>query len=151
MLNKGHIIISWDPGGTTGLAIIQYTGGTSFDVLRIAEVSWGSRFETTKAVLLAYSAIRHNLTIVVETFRLREDKKEDLVGSDFPSCQVIGIIQAWCYDFGILDNIVYQEPGIKSRTGILERHYDLVKGSEHKKDAYQHARYYIVHEASKSR
>jgi hypothetical protein len=151
-LERDTVIISWDPGVTTGLVIVRYIGGTNFDVLRAEEVKWADRFSTSRNTIASYSQMTPRPIIVCESFYLRADEASNQVGSDFPSCQLIGIIECWCYEFSLGDRFYKQNPDVKSRTGILERHYNLVKSPrDHMKDAYQHARYFIVHEVSKSR
>jgi len=142
-------ILAFDPGVTTGACLIATEDDSwQFQVVNVLEIPWESRFATIKALIdgtYSIAGLQPPDAIVAEAFRLRQSRAYQQAGSDFPSSQVVGIIQAYIYDrYGSLDRYHTQEPVSMARVKILPEHKDLVAGSEHKKDAYKHARYFHV-------
>ena len=141
-------ILAFDPGRTTGVCIARATEN-NFAVMQVSEIPWSGRFALIKAFIHGISPTTNSAlpspdVIVIESFRLRQNRALQLSGSNFPSSQVTGIIQAFAWQLDLLDHIVFQEPPVMNRVQILPDDLDIVKGSEHKKDAYKHARYYYV-------
>ena len=140
-------VISIDPGHTTGVCIAQTTPD-SFEVVKTLEIPWAHRFGGLQTLLGGTYTIQGvPLTpeaVVIENFRLRPDKAHSQIGQTFPSSQIIGIVQAFLYAAGYLEILEVQEPGQRTRVKILDNHKEMVSGSQHLKDAYQHARYYWI-------
>lgn len=140
--NRG-IVMSWDPGGTTGVCVAEWSPriqGT-FRVIYNSVVLWPSRLARIRELIDEYVPE----TTVVESFKLYEHKAQDQIGSNFPSSQVIGIIEAYLYMTG-LNLPVYQSASLicgKPPVLILAEHNALLHHSEHGRDAYKHARYWI--------
>ena len=140
-------LVAFDPGKTTGVCVADVTKH-DFQLRTCFEMSWESRFEVVEALISGTyfnPKVPHVPEIVVaESFRLRQGRALEQAGSDFPSVNVIAIIQTFLYLHGPerqLD-LKLQEPGMRSRVKVLDEHKQWVKGSSHKLDAYQHARLY---------
>lgn len=141
-------ILAFDPGRTTGACLIR-TNDRGFEVVRAVEIPWENRFRETMALVSSMYQFptdkpQPQIAIVIENFRLRRGRAVEQSGSDFPSSQVLGAIGAWAYMWDLTDKIALQEPSVIGRVQILPEHEVHVKGSEHKKDAYKHARYYFI-------
>lgn len=146
-------ILAIDPGRTTGICLVE-SASDGLRLVEVREILWDDRFDQLKALL--DSMFLHPLlqepqpvgAVVIETFRLRQGRAYEQSGSDFPSTQVIAIVQTllWVRDPFYLTRLFYQEPAIIGRVKILDEHVNYVAGSEHKKDAYRHARFfYLAH------
>ena len=138
-------ILAIDPGLTTGACILDATP-TGFKVVTAVEIPWAQRFSMLAAFVLDMSSLLPSTPVafVVESFRLRQGRAFQLSGSDFPSSQVIGAFECLLHMYNMSHLLTMQEPGVMSRVQILPEHFYDVEGSEHKKDAYKHARYYFV-------
>jgi len=143
-------ILAVDPGRTTGICLLD-SDGDRIKVETAYEILWEDRFPGLKA-LVACTLVNHinrplsTLAVVIESFRLRQGRAQELAGSDFPSLQIIGILQAFMYVVSpeLVAQIVFQEPSCMTRVSILEADRSWVEGSPHKMDAYKHARYYSL-------
>jgi len=136
-LQAGQLITVIDPGVTTGVCQMRYLGKRDFDVLCVVEVPWDRRFSLREYI----KGVQY---IVIERFALYETHKNDMVNNTFPSVQVIGICDAYMYEYDMLDRVTFQPASSMTQVAILPQHEYLVRGSEHKKDAYRHGRYYIL-------
>lgn len=155
-LKPESYIIAFDPGRTTGLVIAYYYGGRNFEITRAEEIRWHNRMQITRDVLWYY--MPKLCLIIIEDFKLFEDKAEDQAGDDMPSSQMIGIIECRAFDLGLNEITIKQMPGVKNRVQVLDRHYRslLIENeetkrmivSEHTFDAYKHIRHRIVKELS---
>lgn len=163
------IILALDPGRTTGACAIE-TLDSGFRVITALEIPWENRLPILEALLdgTYYSQVPQlPEAVVVETFRLRQGRALEQTGSDFPSSQVIGSIQAFLHldklprppgqgflypnenrAYG-LDRLHFQEPVCMSRVEILPGDFSFVSGSEHRKDAYKHARFFYLSQIKK--
>jgi hypothetical protein len=136
-LIAGAKITIIDPGVTTGVCQLLYLGKRDFEVICVVEVPWERRF-----ALREYIAGVHH--IVIERFALYASHKDQMVNNTFPSVQVIGICEAYMNELDMLDAVTYQPASSMTQVAILPHHEYLVRGSEHKKDAYKHGRYFIL-------
>lgn len=175
------IILAIDPGRTTGACAIKTNNGhKGFELLTALEIPWENRLELLEVLIdgtyFDQKVPQPPEAIVIENFRLRQGRAFEQSGSDFPSSQLIGAVQAFLWmDKPLLDQVVhvgrdghavrkyllgpqertriygldrlhFQEPSCMSNVKIEPEHNDWVRGSEHKKDAYKHARfYYLAH------
>jgi hypothetical protein len=133
-------IVSFDPGETTGIVVAQWESGRTFLVTRAEEMFWGERFSKVKRTLQTY---KPSYT-VVEAFRLYPHRAQSQIGKDFPSAQLIGIIQSYAYELGLLDSVVLQPAASRSSVKIAPEHKSVLGSSPHIKDAYAHVRYFII-------
>lgn len=144
ILKPGDVVLAVDPGQTTGICCATYRGGDDgfqFDVMACREIVWVERF-----------ALRHYVPavdwIVTESFTLYESKKDSQVNSYFPSVRVIGILEALVNEMpGVRldpEDIVFQGASQRKSVKVQEKHLMFVRGSAHKRDAYQHLRYFII-------
>lgn len=140
-------ILSVDPGYTTGICIAK-CDADEFEVIEAGEVKWALYHRVLHTLLAGtYAPQGVPLTfdfVIVEQFRLRFDKAMTQVGQTFPSVKVISTVETFLWLYNRAPSLVFQEPSQHDRVKILEEHNDLVKGSEHKKDAYRHARYFWI-------
>jgi hypothetical protein len=143
-------ILAIDPGQTTGVCLIHTTpSDKGFEVDICEEIPWGDRFWHLEALIregyCPEGPPHPPEVVVVEQFRLRQGRAYEQSGSDFPSCQVIGIVEAFLF-IRQLPNTKYvlQEPGAMSRVMVSANDIEWVKGSPHKQDAYRHARYFYL-------
>lgn len=103
------------------------------------EFSWGERFLVAEWV----DSMNPDV-IIMESFRLYAHEAQNLIGSDFPSCQVIGMVEARLFEMHKLGKLVYQPAYNTKGVIVLPEHTSKVGGSEHRKDAYKHLRYYVA-------
>jgi hypothetical protein len=143
-------IVSVDPGQTTGWVEGIYDSETrEWDVRDAKEIAWENRFligplltsptcfeDVVPPLLPSY--------VICEQFTLYAHKATDQIGSHFPAVRVIGTLEAFLYEMGILDRLIFQGASVRERTQVMAIHYPFVAASQHKIDAYQHLRYFIV-------
>jgi hypothetical protein len=135
-------ILAFDPGKTTGYCRLKVSGdGTEFAIVEAQEISWLERLPTLFNII---ASAESGSNVVIEAFRLFPHKASAQIGSDFPSSQVIGTIETFCFISHERLTIEYQQPGDISRVQVLERDLPHVAGSPHKIDAYRHARLYFL-------
>ena len=140
-------VIGIDPGQTTGYVDI-HLNGSSWQVVDAQEITWDERFRL--GPLLAGTPSDNIVGpplpdyVVVEQFTLYAHKAQEQIGSHFPSARVIGTLEAYMYDAGIIDRLIFQPASVRSLVKIMPAHEAILTGSPHKRDAYQHARYFLV-------
>ena len=136
-------ILAFDPGRVTGFCRMTVDDkGLDFLIMNSFEIDWDERLATIYHI---FTKAQEDDYIVVEAFRLFPHKAMQQVGSDFPSSQVIGIIEAMCYINQVQPKqVVYQVPGDISRVQVLDKDLEYVAGSPHKIDAYRHARLFFL-------
>lgn len=134
-----YMVLGIDPGYTTGTCLLGLHGNGEIEVLEAHKYEWSKRFEIIPLVE-RLTATGTRVTIVVESFRLYPHKAQQLVGDDFPSVRVIGMVEAacWMHNFA---QIHFQTASQIRRVQVL---HDLPIRSEHIRDAYRHARLFIV-------
>lgn len=135
-------IVSFDPGETTGMVVGEWYEWRpkTFNLAFHGEIPWGRRFAGVKDAIRTYSPD----FVVVESFRLYSHRAKTQIGKDFPSVQVIGIIQTYMYEAGILDRLMLQPAAVRSSVKILPDHLKLIGSSPHIQDAYRHLRYFVI-------
>jgi hypothetical protein len=130
------IIISFDPGMTTGYAIGRKTEMRVFELVGAGQFGWLDRFQTCQDLLT-----NHIPTLVVaEDFQLFEHAKNSQVGSRFPSARLIGTLDFLCWQLGIA--FVLQPPSVRKMVEDIK--HDVDKGQPHALDAYRHLRYWML-------
>lgn len=138
-------VIAVDPGRTTGVCVAQYRGVTPEGIqdfsVSCMELEWDDRWGL-EALLHRFDP--SDAVVVCESFNLYPEaaRGQANIRSDFPSVQVIGILQAYAHKAGY--EVVFQMPATRKTVRILEWHKVDVGKSPHCQDAYRHARYYIV-------
>lgn len=141
-----NVICGWDPGETTGLCIIEEDDSfDGFCVRMSATVPWSQRFHMIRDIIKHYNAIH-----IVEDYHVYASKAKDQIGSKIPSARVIGIIEAYCDEYG--REIQLWPASCIQRTQILPIHAPLLlkpDPGEHARDAYKHAR--LLHTTLKHR
>ena len=146
MDQKPRRIIGIDPGQTTGFVDLLEHDGV-LHVLEALEIRWEERF-LFKQLLGIMNYVPNDLlpeAIIMEAFILRANAAHHQVGNQFPSVRIIGIVEAFAYDLGIRDRIHLQPPALKEFVKIKNE----LPRSAHIKDAYRHARYFVVRERNR--
>lgn len=133
----GEYIVAIDPGQTTGVSQMKYTGERNFELVYCQEIPWDRRFKLRELV----KGMSH---VVIERFALYESHAKAMVNNEFPSVRIIGIVDAYCNEFDLLDRVTFQGAQSMQSVLVLPEHTAMTKGSEHRKDSYRHGRYYIV-------
>ena len=118
-------LLVFDPGETTGWSFLadgKIIGG-SFPL-----------WEEVPELI-----VKHHPTVVLfEAFNLRANAAQRLIGSAFPTIQVIGVIKYLTHEFGA--TLRYQSPSM--RMGIYLRR--LPGMDKHARDAAKHGVRYLV-------
>ena len=149
--NKPRTIVGVDPGGTTGLAIIQPIGPSTdptaggkfrFNLLDAGQLPWEQRVYLREEIQLWHEAY-DIVAVACEAFVLRPGRAQQLVGSDFPSVRIIGILEEALSTYNLLDRLYLQQPSQAKRAAILPEHAHLLSGP-HDRDAYRHARVWML-------
>ena len=124
-------VLAFDPGETTGVAIF-HKGQVTCNVFGLW--AW---------VPIYLNKVRPTV-VVVEDFRLRRHAAMSLVGSDFPTCQVIGVIKyvAWLAKVPVVMQSSSILAGMKDRVVLPEEHRSH-KNREHVLAALSHGLYYL--------
>ena len=148
-------IIGIDPGRTTGFVDLLEDDDGALHVLEAMEVLWDERFRLRELIEgMPIQVDERNQdeplylsphAIVIEAFNLRAADAHHQVGSDFPSVRIIGIVEAFANDLGVLGRIVYQPASLKEFVKLKNK----LPASDHIEDAYRHARYFAVRERNK--
>lgn len=142
-------LIAFDPGVTTGYCIAKYIGGREFLVIRAGQIAWEDRFAMIRNLLeLREKPFDH---VLVESFRLYRHKAQQLVNNDFPSSQLIGVIEFICWEHGSLYCVHQQPASVRQNVQILEHHRAFLIDQPHAQDAYRHIRYFVLTNAGSSR
>lgn len=133
-------IVTFDPGETTGFVAAEWQGGKDFGITEVAQIPWDDRFYQTRDLLKFHLPDY----VVIEDFRLYHHRAQSQIGKTFPSVNVIGVIQTYCYELGYLDRIVLQPASNRSSVKIADEHLLMVGASPHIQDAYRHLRYFVI-------
>lgn len=147
------LIVAIDPGKTTGFCVLSCPAGVidpnTYDVYQAHQVEWSDRF-FFHAFFCAHRD--HIRAIIIERFKLFRNPKtmESQINSEFPSVRVIGIVEAYAELFNLGDRIVFQEPNDRKSAQIPRMHHAALGTSDHVRDAYRHARYFVLTHRSKS-
>jgi len=124
-------ILSFDPGGTTGWALVE------FDETSSRLVSYGQITGGHKGFKEFYLNHRHSADIIVcESFSLRIGHKS----VNLEPCYVIGVLYALTNQ-----EIFFYPPSYKifCNNDALKRLDFYIKGQEHARDAVRHAVVYL--------
>lgn len=151
-------IVAFDPGGTTGIALIDHDFGRDFELIKSFELPWKNRFEIFN---LIYTNRLYIKAIVIEEFRLFANQKtlHAQIQSDIPSAQVIGIVELSAR-LAKLNSVVFQKPSdIHTKDPITKKPVYTIEippkfkpqihRSLHCIDAFLHARFFVLTTARK--
>jgi len=148
-------IVAFDPGAVTGFCEALVSSDGTIQVVKSQEIAWANRFSGVHGLLRGIELGTRTLdpdrtfaplpdVIVVEAFHLYAHRAKEQIGNDFPSVKMMGVIETYAFELGILDKIIYQPASVMSRVTILTEHVPSIARSEHARDAYRHLRYYVV-------
>jgi hypothetical protein len=136
MVSNELIIYAFDPGDTTGWAMMRYNDGYLWE-------SGSVPFDDMcKFLTNRFTHKDITVAVVCEDFALFGGKAKAQTGSKFKAVQIIGMLRLWIYDWDI--EFVLQPPNIKP---IAERLTGIQPVGTHDKshhiDAYNHGSYYL--------
>lgn len=137
------MIISFDPGGTTGVVLADNVNFKlrEFDITGKALIKFADRAMIYEVLALRTSALK---AVIIENFRLFPDKAAQQAYSTFEAVKVIERITVYCEQLGLDDRIVIQEPAMrKSASNYPDAHRRALGNNRHLYAAYQHLRYYV--------
>lgn len=138
------MIIAVDPGGTTGVTWGKIIVPGEFKLVGAKEVVWSDRFWLFWFIVRNQAKIKR---IVVERFLLYNDplRLRSQIGSNMPSSQVIGIVEAAANAVGLLDKVVYQGAADRLTMREIPKAAKAILGrSNHTEDAYRHLAYFVI-------
>lgn len=141
-------VIGIDPGMRTGLVIlsnVDYQTAT-YELAANYTIEWEDRYRLRD--ILA-SCVPYLGYIVMENFRLYENRAKDQINNEFPSVKIIERVTVYCEQLECVEKIrlqmastIYRAKGIK--WPIPREHWLLLDHKyDHEQDAYHHARYFI--------
>jgi hypothetical protein len=144
-------VLGIDPGETTGLVEARFDDD-GFHVVHAVDVTWENRFSLM--YYLYCGTPRQGLLIeppdivIVESFRLYAHTAHSQIRSDFPSVRIIGMVEAFLYNYPCKipcehSEIVFQ-PASSIALVAIEKEHGMVLGSAHMIDAYKHVRYFYI-------
>lgn len=132
-------ILAVDPGNSTGVVMWDSERQTVEHVCTL-------RLWRGLDVLLASADV-----VVYESFKLFPHLAREQTGSDFPSCQVIGVIRYLVETMGVgavPPSVVVQQPSNQAKSLFKEGHlkaWGFQWGSPHELSAIRHLCYYLYH------
>lgn len=142
-----HIVISVDPGITTGVAVTSVCENSpvGFDVRALHHWHYSERFAFGNW-LYEQLASHDFLALVVEDFRLYANKVQTQIGSAFETVRLIGQIERIAYETGRLEQMHFQMAIEIDRVKVPSEHQvePLIRSSDHCSDAYKHARRWML-------
>jgi hypothetical protein len=134
----GNRIGAFDPGYTTGFAAGWYTGNGQFNLEQAIEIRWDARFDALIALVPTLD------WIIYERFALYASHAKAQINNEFPSVQFIGALQLAAFMANKSNRLVQQPAHERRQIKVLEEHKELLAGSAHKRDAYQHLRLFCL-------
>jgi len=146
-------ILAIDPGKTTGvcyadwdlLSIPNDKTPLNVETTKLFEIQWENRFAIGELVALPTDVI------VIENFIMYANKHNDLTGAEFPSSQIIGIVEYCAYKLGKLQTLVKMNASTRVRASkpfpfnqmniddLIDGSVLIHKITPHTTDAFQHA------------
>jgi hypothetical protein len=129
-----QVILSLDPGGTTGYTLIEVSENTELEILRVGQIK-----NSLKGFLDFHWDVLEDWKIdkiICESFTLREG----IYGADLSPVYIIGALEA-LYP---TTEIIYQEPKLKPLcdNDRLKKLGLYIPGKEHAMDAVRHG---VIH------
>ena len=133
-------IVAFDPGLTTGVCSVLLDDNNKVKELYSWTIDWDARFSQVQ------DAIKNHFpsVIVIERFRLYSQYAKHQINNAFPSVEMIGIITTMVYLFDPEAIIVMQSASEISHVAIPPEYQEIVKASEHQRDAFKHLRLWYV-------
>lgn len=122
------------------MCMLRWDGESrDFEVVTSTEYGWSDRF-----VLYTWVEAAQFDVIIIEQFTLYKHEALNQVGSTFPSSQVIGALEAVLFNTHQLSKRVFQPAYNTKAVKVNPEHTSSIGSSEHRKDAYKHAKYFIA-------
>lgn len=135
----GDRLISFDPGATTGFVVSEFTGERSFEILLTDTFTQEDSPQELKALFRTFLPD----FVIYERFLLYPNKAKSLAYSEFPSCEIIGQIKIFLYEYGIYpDHVAVYNAVDRLNTSIAKEHESYVF-PEHVLDAYLHMSLFV--------
>ena len=150
-------VVGIDPGKTTGIAVLRRI---DFDleenkwgikVVLAGDIAWEDRFDAVMPYLnAALTQLKKGVPtwVVYEQFRLRPSYTA-VQEKEVPAVEATGILLHQLHMLGFPEeNIISQPAASRKSVRLLPGHSKLMT-SQHSRDAYAHARYFIVTRSNK--
>lgn len=129
-------VISLDPGGTNGICIAEWSSSGDWDIKYVDGLEKHDLYHLLEEVPAEHTFL------VYETYRLYESKAKVMIGNEFETVQIIGVIKYLCEKRGI--------PYLASPTSNKAFFSDarlkelgLYVTIDHKRDAIRHFLYWL--------
>lgn len=142
---EDRLVVAFDPGGTTGVAVGIHSRSPdfSFSLLESSEVFWVDRY-LVYDIIEGYSKRDCTISVVAEDFKPAPHAIQALAQRHVLASEVLGMIDLACKRLEV--QFSRQPPSVRKSVRILNEHKEVVGVSPHRQDAYQHLRYYIIRE-----
>jgi len=140
-------VLGVDPGKTTGFAVLRRTG---FDekmnkwgikVVVAGDISWEGRFDDLMPYLEACR--KAGGWVVYEQFRLRPSYTA-VQEKSVPAVEATGVLLTQLNAIAFPEERIISQPVANSKSVRVLKGHGKFMTSEHSRDAYKHARYFIV-------
>lgn len=145
-----EIVLSIDPGQTTGVALLGINSRNSFDIITLAQVPYEQRFIFFAKMFQQYP----NMQIVMEDFKIYPHVEQ--TGSPVWSTRIIGLVEMIHHLTQNSKPIVFQMAheihdrrakkftGSKVSIPIEPEHEEKLKNLRHATDAYAHGKLWLL-------
>ena len=150
-------IVGVDPGKTTGICVLRRANFNpdenkwDIKVVLAGDIAWDDRYDTIMPYLnAALTQLKKGVPtyIVYEQFRLRPSYTA-VQEKEVPAVEATGILLHQLHMLGFPEeNIISQPAASRKSVRLLPGHGKLMT-SPHSRDAYAHARYFIVTRSNK--
>ena len=140
-------VLGVDPGKTTGFAVLRRTdfevetNKWGIAVVVAGDISWEGRFDELMPYLEACR--KHGGWVVYEQYRLRPTYTA-VQDKTVPAVEATGVLLAQLNAIAFPEERIISQPAANRKSvRVLKGHGEFMT-SEHSRDAYRHARYFIV-------
>ena len=133
--NTYNRVVSIDPGGTNGICIAK-GDGTDWQITYVDGLEKHKLYEVLEQVEA------EGTLLIYETYRLYESKAKVMVGNEFETVQIIGVIKYICEKRGI----PYRDSPTSNKAFFTDQRLKdmgLYIAIDHKRDAIRHFLYWM--------
>ena len=129
-------IVSLDPGGTNGICIVERVPSGEWDIKYVDGLEKHDLYTKLETIPA------ENTFLVYETYRLYESKAKVMIGNEFETVQIIGVIKYLCEKRGI----PYTDSPTSNKAFFTDtrlKKLGLYVTIEHRRDAIRHFLYWL--------
>ena len=134
-VHKTTRVISIDPGGTNGICIAE-GDGQDWQIKYVDGLEKHKLFEILEQIEV------EGTLLIYETYRLYESKAKAMIGNEFETVQIIGVIKYICEKRGI----PYRDSPTSNKAFFTDQRLKdmgLYVPIDHKRDAIRHFLYWM--------